>query len=538
MIDKLNDKRRKSTASFHSLNDINYSSKISNNNKDYSSRFKESPYNFEYSSDYNTFHQKFHEYSLKNKEHQRDMYNIKSYHGMHRSLSDYEKREIEGMRIPFYPRNNNSYAIKNGSTYYDYDNKPLYKPNYYRRPNSPYSINLSNTEYQQDYYPMYLSEPNNTSNYHEFNRNTNMYRNFNYNIKYPYDSMNENMNDLRNDEINDIRNERMNDIRNDRMNVNSNLNNNQNNNHNSNYMNPYHYSSYEPYNIRYSYNRYNNASYDYLPTNNINKKIEIDIRSNKEPLEDINKKYESIRTNDMNKNYSNSNSYHSLNSELNKNVFVNSDEFDSNEVENELKNYSNNKFINEKILNDDNIFKRKENESLINDNNYKSYENSITNRENWEYQSNLNNSNNYNKINNEIFDEFNINNKFNDDKKIKEYNKSELNSINESMNINIKLNKDKEDNITTNNTTNNNNKNEINSIIKEYNDSSRINDIELINNNNDTMDTMDHINKNNKFTIHEKIISEIISDTSSDFYGRGNKHFSNVNIYIYYNINI
>jgi len=82
------------------------------------------------------------------------MYNIRNYHKIDRNYNEYEKRDMNELRIPFYPKNNSSYTIKNGPSGY----RSAFRTDYYNRSTSPFNANIMNTEYSQDYYSEYLSE--------------------------------------------------------------------------------------------------------------------------------------------------------------------------------------------------------------------------------------------------------------------------------------------------------------------------------------------------------------------------------------------
>ncbi|KAG4102675.1 hypothetical protein H8356DRAFT_1420952, partial [Neocallimastix lanati (nom. inval.)] len=191
MMIKLDEKRRNAPLNNHNSKKRIYLPNTYDKGKK-SPKFKLSN-KYESSSDYNTYHQNFHEYSKKKEEHENDIYNLNCYNKIYRNSDNFEKNELENMNMTFYTENNDYYGIKN-----EYNKRTQYKKENYDNRN--YSINsINNTEYGQDYYPVYLSEPNKTnSNYYELNEsNKNLYTNNAYNNEDNYNNTN-----INNDEIN------------------------------------------------------------------------------------------------------------------------------------------------------------------------------------------------------------------------------------------------------------------------------------------------------------------------------------------------
>jgi hypothetical protein len=129
MINKLNEKRRNSSSNLsNSKNRLSYAY---NKNKK-SPKFKSS-YNFESKNDYNAYHQKFHEYSIRNRVQQNDIHNLKNYYKLYRNSGNYENEDFGSIKIPFYPKNNSNYFLKKKLQKHNPNNRTLYeKENYYK----------------------------------------------------------------------------------------------------------------------------------------------------------------------------------------------------------------------------------------------------------------------------------------------------------------------------------------------------------------------------------------------------------------------
>ncbi|ORX87869.1 hypothetical protein BCR32DRAFT_288988 [Anaeromyces robustus] len=565
MITKLNNKRRAPPSNYRTSRKMNYSTNFYNIEK--SPKFKPS-YNFNDFDSYNSYRQKFHEYSVINREHQHDIRKIKNFHKMDRCLSNYEKRKIDDTKIPFYPRSNSSYSIKNSMYYDNVNNSPYRASNYYNKNDSFYNMNILNTEYSQDYYPKYLSESNKaTSDYHDLNNKdidindkNNNKMNFNYNIYYPH-------NNHYYDNIE--RNKKIND---------------------ENYEN-----NIKPWNNNRSNPIYSNSYSEYSPkNNNLIDNIKINIKTTNNNDNNDYEKYINIKNNRNNKKRMNKkyNSNDSLDNALNDSIFIKSDEFhndieksddETNSIDeidikkllNDIKHlYKTNYIINEKKMNNDNNTKIHLNDNMINDNqlNNVNIGDKISNNSNNKYNNNNNNNNNI-KINNEN-DEYQIDNDNNyktinenelinknfDNKKLYNYkiynsnnkyidddnndnssdkyidnnnnNNSKIYDNNIKVNITENQKNTYENGYTLSNYLNDNGKNEnVNINMKINNSNVSMDDAEYININNNKSNTNinnDNENSNNKdkilyekstFKIHERIISDFVSDTSSDMHG-------------------
>ncbi|ORX45964.1 hypothetical protein BCR36DRAFT_414276 [Piromyces finnis] len=572
MIDKLNERRRKSTRIRNSREYTNSSMFL---NKDYNNHSPKiyNSYKFENRNDYNSYRQKFHEYALKNKEQQRDTKNCRNHRIIKSNLSN--NRNETNRKFSYDSKRNNSYYIDYDSTNFDYDNRYQCSPNYNISYSPLYNLKNINTEYDQDLYPIHLSEPNTISSDIYNNYNTNSNRDFNQNVNYTQRNAQNYEDYYTKSNSEDYRN----------IERNSAEMNNYPNNYNGSinmYINPYQYyhHRHEPYytcnnnnpipsynyqnNNKYipekKYNQYNSSNTNdiriditagdfnnYDPINNVieNKDIYNNIENGKRNIntmkDNIYNKI-NIENNYIRNNNSNfkTNSY---NNKSNEKVFVSSEEFNTNELKKSMKKDYSSKIDN--IIINDEIYKSKNFHENGNDNKTNSLEtrdkhinsnnNEIISENNLydinnkhdinkcdeikQLNENINNMNNTN-MHNDVYNNFTNNNLFG--------NKTNINFTNEknSMILKNEYQVESKQNSFTLNEMNKFRNNEFKSTPTNKTSTECTNEI----NKNNINNKQEYDNEENTYKIHERVISELISDESS--YIQKQKKDSSINISI------